>query len=279
MGITALWALFSALGQAPVAGAAVDAGEARRLALDAALRLCVEQAASAALGRPFLAEERILAEQVSFDVRSFVDSFRVLDEGEGGGVRFAFVEADVSLGRLARRLSPAAGAVSTRLAREVGEMAAVRGAGKSAVSVRLHGDVLLGDRPVARVDETAWGFGSSAQEALADADRRAQERVRASAQRLAGPSTPGTTALVWVAIRGLGAARALALCAALPGRAPGVRSARLLRAGAGSADAVLETTLSPEDLAKAIEAVEIGGLALLAEATPAGEIAARVVDR
>jgi len=274
MGVAALAALFQALGQAPAADSA-----ARDHAVAAALSGCVEQAAAAALGRaPTPEEQRVVTEQVLADARLFVDSFRVLDEGEGGGVRFAFVEANVALGRLMRRLAPASPQMQTRLLREASAAVLVRGSGWHAVSVRAHGPVLVDGKEVGLVDRTAWGFGPSQAVALADAERRAEQLARGDALASLAIASGRTTTSLWLSVRGLSQpGRALSLRAALLDRLPALRSARLIRAGAGSADLMLETEMSAADLAEALESLALDGLALAADATSAGEVAARVL--
>jgi hypothetical protein len=275
MGV-ALLALFSALGQAPVAPSATS-DEARRAAVDAGLRLCVLQAAEVLIGHPLSPEEEARLGGPT-DLRTYIEGFRVLDEGEGGGSRFASVEADVSLARVARRLAPAAEVVTTRLAHETTGAAEVRGTGRFAASVRAHGEVLLGGRTVGTVDEIAWGFGASADEAVRDGERRAEDRARAAAQRVAAPAVAGRPAPIGVSLRGIDRpARAIAFLSALPSRVRGVLGARLLRAGDGGVDALIETTLGTADLARALEELDILGRALVADPTPAGDLVVRAV--
>jgi hypothetical protein len=278
MGVAAaLAALFQALGQA--SGPATPGADPRQNALDDALRGCVEQAAAAALGRPpGEAEQAVLRDAVLPQARSYVESFRVLDESEGGGVRFLLVEADVALGRLMRRLAPAARVVETRLVHEAGPGIPVRGTGQMAVSARAHGPVLVDGKAVGEVDESAWGFGPTPEAAAEDAVAGAEDRCRTRAQRFAEKNASGATAALWVSVRGLVRARgALALRDDLAEHLALVRAARLVRAGGGAADLLVETAATPADLAAAIESLRPAGLTLTAAATPGGDIAVEVL--
>ena len=271
MGVAALAALFQALGQAP----GTD-GAARDRALGAAISGCVEQAAAAALGRAPTPRERGTVYELLAEARSLVDSFRVLDEGEGGGMRFAFVEADVALGRLMPRLLPRAPQPQARLEHEAGLAVPVRGTGIQAASVRARGVVLIDGNEVGRIDRTAWGFGPSAADALADAQRKVDEMARGESLAFAAAAGPSTA--LWVSVRGITQPqRALPLRAAIAERVPAVRTARLIRAGAGGADLLVETELSAAELAQAIESAALQGFTLAAQSTPGGEVAVRVL--
>jgi len=275
MGVVVLAALFQALGQAPE-----SEPEAGRRALDSALEQCVEQAAVAALGRPLDdKEQEVLSGKILPEARTFVDRFRIVDEGAGGGTHFVYVEADVALGRLVRGLAPAAPTVHSNLSREHGAPIEVRGTGQVAVAVRVFGEVLVGEQHVGVLDEKVWGFGSSEADALGAAELRADQAARVEAHALAASSEVAAAAKLWVSVQGLTRpAQAIALHEALSSRVPGVRAARLLRAGGGRADLVLETGTSAVDVAAFLEEMHLDGFSLTAEAMPGGgEVQAHVL--
>jgi hypothetical protein len=110
---------FEALGQVTVVGG--DHVRARERALDDALRQAVEQAVATVLEPPQLvARSSELRLRIYPKARSYVENYRILDEGETSGVFQVHVSATVSTGRLQRDLAaPAPSPMSRKSLRAV----------------------------------------------------------------------------------------------------------------------------------------------------------------
>jgi Flagellar assembly protein T, N-terminal domain len=95
---------FEALGQVTVVGG--DRVRARERALDDALRQAVEQAVASVLdASQVVARSSELRLRIYPRARTYIDNYRILDEGETSGVFQVHVSATVSTGRLARDLA------------------------------------------------------------------------------------------------------------------------------------------------------------------------------
>jgi hypothetical protein len=95
---------FEALGQVTVVGG--DRVRARERALDDALRQAVEQAVASVLdATQVVARSSELRLRIYPKARTYVDNYRILDEGETSGVFQVHVSATVATGRLARDLA------------------------------------------------------------------------------------------------------------------------------------------------------------------------------
>ena len=149
--------MFEALGQAPIV--AGDRVRARDRALDEALRQAVEQAtATLLLPAELVTRASDLRLRIYPKARSYVTTYRILDEGEQPPGTFqVHLSAAVATGRLARDLGPSAGAPTSA----------------------------LGHKPRAVVCASAQGDGAEAQQA---AERALREIVTArNVEAMPGP--------------------------------------------------------------------------------------------
>src|SRR5688572_11192803 len=117
---------FEALGQAPVVGG--DRVRARERALDEAFRQAVEQATATVLEPAALvARASDLKLRIYPKAKSYVDNYRVLEEGDVNGIFQMRLSAQVATSRLARDLAAGGPVATPKASAKARAVACVRG--------------------------------------------------------------------------------------------------------------------------------------------------------
>jgi hypothetical protein len=186
---------FEALGQAPVVGG--DRVRAKERALDDAMRQAVEQAAQTVLDpQALVARQSDLKLRIYPRARTYVASYRVLDEGETAGAFQMHISAQVAVSRLAKDLAASAPPPLPRLSSKLRGVVCARVSGDAAVITAVTGDAekAMREQLAARGVETIAGPATCTEAAAAEAARvgAAQAALVAAIDVSAAGSVRGT---------------------------------------------------------------------------------------
>ncbi len=161
---------FEALGQAPVVGG--DRVRARERALDEAMRQAVEQAAQTVLDpQSLVARSSDLKLRIYPRARTYVGTYRVLDESEVGGVFQMHISAQVAVSRLARDLATQAPPQLPRLSSKLRGVVCARVSGDAALisAVTTDAEKTLREQLAARGVEAIAAPATCTESAAAEA--------------------------------------------------------------------------------------------------------------